>query len=190
MIGPDAVNSQPSAKTLKWIRKIDAENSAKAALVTGPRKIFNDAALAVEKISANVKAYWQINSARYDFEPVETGISDMISRKPELCGNKYITADIEALETLMEGLPSEDQELCKTVITKTRDHIRTEKEICALERNVDSLRSPYRRDVGLAILNISFGLGAIFRIAGARGEFHDSLEIARRQLESKALAPV
>jgi hypothetical protein len=179
------------------IAKTNAEDKARAALATGSRKLFNDAALAVEKISADIEAYWRIDSGRYHFQPVEEGIlqslkafvGDILFPKPEVCGNSNITADIQALETLMKGLPVEDQELCKAVIAETRGHIRKETGVGALWKKVNAVQSPYPYDFPLSARKMNFGLDAMFGVAAARDAFHESLEVQRKHLERKAFAP-
>src|ERR1700761_9216890 len=150
-----------------WAQKC-AEHRARAALVTGPRKIFNDAALAVEKISADVERYWRSASARDDTKRPEAGflpgvksmIGNLIFKQPEICGNSGITADIAALEELMKGLPGEGGELCRIAIEKTRQHIRTEKDVYALRREAEAVHSPYRLDVGVVLQKAGFGLAS------------------------------
>src|ERR1035437_3850869 len=155
------IDGQIPEETKLWIEKRNARDKARAVLVTGPKKIFNDAALAVERLSADVRNFW------YD----------------GMTASDQIKADISSLELLMKKLPGHEAELCQSVIQKTASHIILEEKARALDRDVGARLPPF------ALAGLSYELEKAFRLAGVRGSYHESLEYSRKRLEDRALAP-
>jgi hypothetical protein len=83
-----------------------AETKAKAALVTGPRKIFNDVAEVVESLSKDVESLQRCG------QDIHGGNGAY--------GTDAIRGDVSLREQLMKELPEREAAFCAEIITKTR----------------------------------------------------------------------
>ena len=111
--GPDG---QTSERAIAYLVEIEH----RAARVTGPKKIFNDAAQTVDKISAEVKFFWLEN---YFHCVGGRGLCNRTTIDDEL------KANIAVLEELMKRLPDDDADLCRDFIGAVRENFALKREI-------------------------------------------------------------
>lgn len=107
------------------------QKKAWAASITGPRKIFNDAALAIEKLSKDVESYWRRSAPEHyyrmaEYAHHENQLEQYRQKTAGVIGDEIITADIASLAALIKDLPPDDQKTCADIIAQSKAHVRSE----------------------------------------------------------------
>ena len=173
-----------------WEQPGYAETKAKAAAVTGPKRIFNQAAEVIERLDGHVESFWRAGQYAHRDEKISvrsvmSSIRNIFPDSTKEYGNATIRDDISALELLMKELPDEDAEQCASVIAKTRELVKNEEVSAERRKIVDSTRGSPENLLG----KVGITVFTIMADAQIHGEYHHDLAHTQYNLVRKALAP-
>jgi hypothetical protein len=176
--------------TYDWEQPGYAETRAKAAAVTGPKSIFNQAAEAIGRLEAHVESFWRAGEyarpdERISVRSVLSSIRSIFPDSAKEYGNATIRDDIAALQLLMKELPDEDAQQCASVIAKTRELVQNEKVSAERRLIADSAHGSPSNLLG----KVGITVFTIMADAQVHGRYHHDLAHTQYNFVRKALAP-